>query len=143
MFRENCFENVVSDLWGKSYVSTKLLLEISLKTKNHKNVHNLWRLIRTKPVFFCEFVRPAIPHFIVEGIEYEGISELLWGKALYEANQSLAPTLTLKLKEVLYFQSGTDWSMNYWQCFKWMEIVRKGSIMALTASKRLKMAENA
>ena len=35
-FRENCFENVVSNLWEKKvYVSTKVLLEKSLKTKNN------------------------------------------------------------------------------------------------------------
>ena len=34
-FRENCFDNVVSDLWKrKKIVSTKVLLEKSSKTKN-------------------------------------------------------------------------------------------------------------
>ena len=34
MFREKCFENVVSDLWKKNVlVSTKVLLEKNLKIK--------------------------------------------------------------------------------------------------------------
>jgi hypothetical protein len=32
---ENCFENGVSNLWKKVNVSTKVLLEKSLKTKNN------------------------------------------------------------------------------------------------------------
>ena len=36
IFRENCFENVVSDLQKISYVSAKLLLEKSAKTKRKK-----------------------------------------------------------------------------------------------------------
>ena len=38
MFRDNCHENVVSDLIKKMvYVSTKLLLEKSVKTVKNKN----------------------------------------------------------------------------------------------------------
>ena len=38
IFRENCFENVVSDLWKKKvYVSTKLLLEKIQKLKTTEN----------------------------------------------------------------------------------------------------------
>ena len=52
LFRENCFENVVSD-----YVSTKLILETSrttkkITTKNHESNPNLWRILGTKQVFF-------------------------------------------------------------------------------------------
>ena len=36
IFRKNCFENVVSDSWKKNvFVSTKVLLEKSSKTKNN------------------------------------------------------------------------------------------------------------
>ena len=36
IFRENYFENVVSDLWGETtYASTKLILEKSSQTKNN------------------------------------------------------------------------------------------------------------
>ena len=36
MFRENCYENLVADLWGKNvFVSTKVLLGKSSKTKNY------------------------------------------------------------------------------------------------------------
>ena len=62
---EKLFKNVVSDLWGKKvYVSTKVILEKKfvnqkrLKTKNHKNIHNLCHLIWTKLVLFCNFLRP-------------------------------------------------------------------------------------
>ena len=35
-FRENCFENVVSNVWGKKVdASTKVLLEKSKKNKNY------------------------------------------------------------------------------------------------------------
>ena len=62
MFRENGIEIVVSDLWGKKLcVNTTNLKQKfkslkQLKTKNHKSVHNLWRLIRAKLVLFVNFL---------------------------------------------------------------------------------------
>ena len=61
--RENCLENVVSDLLEENvHVSTKVLLEKSLKTnkqklktKTHKNIHNLCQLLGTKVVLFVSF----------------------------------------------------------------------------------------
>ena len=56
--RENCFENVVSDLWNNSLCGHKSAFRKKvknleqLKTKNHKNAHNQWRLLDTKLVFF-------------------------------------------------------------------------------------------
>ena len=39
IFRENCLENVVSDLWTKNvYVSTKVLLEKGQNLKTTKNL---------------------------------------------------------------------------------------------------------
>ena len=47
-FGENCFENVVSDLWEKKvYVSTKVILEKSSKTKNNYKL----KIIKTFIIF--------------------------------------------------------------------------------------------
>ena len=59
-FRENCFENVVSDVGEKMFPQNYFKKKVQkLKTtKNHESVHNLWRRIRTKLFLFFEFLRP-------------------------------------------------------------------------------------
>ena len=58
-FKENCFENVISDLkenpmcppnYFKKSAKTK-----KIKTKNHENVLNLWWVLGTKLVLLVNF----------------------------------------------------------------------------------------
>ena len=60
MFRENCFENEVSNLTKNSLYVHKTILEKmqkmkKVKTKNHENVLNLWRILGTKLVLLVNF----------------------------------------------------------------------------------------
>ena len=58
LFRENCFENEVSDVTKKAWVSKKLLSEKSVKTKKQKKLwklYNLWRILGTKLVLLVNF----------------------------------------------------------------------------------------
>ena len=53
IFRENCFENLVSDLkknvlCPQNYFKKKVY---KLKTKKHENIQNLWQSLGTKLVF--------------------------------------------------------------------------------------------
>ena len=40
LFRENCFENVVSDLWNKMFLCQKSAFRKKLKNKNKKKTKN-------------------------------------------------------------------------------------------------------
>ena len=61
IFRENCFDNVVSHLWKELFVCTqnyfkkKVQILRKIKTKNHESVHNLWRILQTKIVLLVNF----------------------------------------------------------------------------------------
>ena len=55
---ENCFENVVSDLWKKKFICPQKCFQKKnqkLKTnKNYKRVHNIWQLLGTKLVILVD-----------------------------------------------------------------------------------------
>ena len=61
MFRENAFENVVSDLKKEiAYVSTKICFRKKckniIKTQTKKlSFHNLWRILGTKLILLVDF----------------------------------------------------------------------------------------
>ena len=55
MFRENCFENLVSDWWKNEICVHKTTFRKKCKNKkkpkNHESVHNLWQIMGTKLIF--------------------------------------------------------------------------------------------
>ena len=60
MFRESCFENVVSNLCKNGLCVHKTTLEKSAKTKkeknkNHESAHNLQQILGTKLVLLVDF----------------------------------------------------------------------------------------
>ena len=55
MFRENCFENVVSDFFYNLFVNNTTFRKRKKNKKKNESVINLWRILGTKLVLLVDF----------------------------------------------------------------------------------------